>query len=160
MAVARDFTRNYIERGDEHDLKRQIWRAFRAVDGASDFVVIEGTGHAGVGSCFDMSNAHVAKLLKAKVILVSGGGIGSPIDEVLLNRCLFASQGVEIMGVILNKVLPEKMEEVEYYNRKGLARFGLELLGVLPYQEQLTGPDDAAGPRRGEGGAHQRRRAS
>jgi hypothetical protein len=140
VAVERNFTRDYIDRGDEHDLKREIWRAFRAVDGESDFVVIEGTGHAGVGSCFDLSNASVAKLLKAKVILVTGGGIGKPIDEVLLNRCLFASSGVEIMGVIMNKVLPEKIEEVEKYGRKGLAKFGLELLGVIPYQELLVGP--------------------
>jgi BioD-like phosphotransacetylase family protein len=42
--------------------------------------------------------------------------------------------------LILNKVLPEKMEEVEHYGRKGLEKFGLELLGVMPYQEQLVGP--------------------
>lgn len=140
VAIARSFTRDYIDHGDEHDLKRQIWRAFRAVDSGSDFVVVEGTGHAGVGSCFDLSNASVAKLLKAKVILVTSGGIGKPIDEVLLNRCLFQAAGVEIMGVIVNKVLPEKIEEVAHYNRKGLERFGLELLGVVPYQEQLVGP--------------------
>lgn len=140
VAVARTFTRDYIDKGDEHDLKRQIWRAFRAIDGGSEFVVVEGTGHAGVGSCFDLSNANVAKLLKCKVILVTGGGIGKPIDEVLLNRCLFESAGVEIMGVIMNKVTPDKIADVERYGRKGLSRFGLELLGVMPYQEQLVGP--------------------
>ena len=140
VAIAKHFTRDYIDRGDEHDLKREIWRAFRAVDGESDFVVVEGTGHAGVGSCFDLSNASVARLLKSKVILVAGGGIGKPIDEVLLNRCLFAGAGVDIMGVIINKVLPDKMEEVEHYGRKGLEKFGMELLGCIPYQEQLVGP--------------------
>ncbi len=140
IAVARSFTRDYIDHGDNGDLRRQVWRAYRAVDAESDFVVIEGTGHAGVGSCFDMSNADVAKMLKAKVILVTGGGIGKPIDEVLLNRCLFERQGVEIMGIVLNKVMPDKIESVEHYARKGLSRFGIELLGVLPYQEQLTGP--------------------
>ncbi len=140
VAISKRFTRDYIDRGDEHDLKRQIWRAFRDVDGKSDFIVIEGTGHAGVGSCFDLSNASVAKLLKSKVILVAGGGIGKPIDEVLLNRCLFTSAGVDIMGVIMNKVLPTKIEEVEHYGRKALEKHGLELLGVIPYQEQLVGP--------------------
>jgi len=51
-----------------------------------DFVIIEGTGHAGVGSVFDLSNARVAHLLHSKVILVTKGGIGKPIDEVALNK--------------------------------------------------------------------------
>ena len=50
VAVERHFTRDYIDKGDTHDLKRLIWRSFRAIDGSSDFVVVEGTGHAGVGS--------------------------------------------------------------------------------------------------------------
>jgi len=140
VAIARHFTRDYIDHGDEHNLTREIWRAFRAVDAESDFVVIEGTGHAGVGSCFDLSNASVAKLLKAKVVLVTQGGIGKPIDEVMLNKCLFDNVGVDIMGVILNKVVPEKLEEVEHYTRKGLERLGIELMGAIPYQEQLVGP--------------------
>lgn len=140
VAITRRFTRDYIEHGDSHDLERTIWRAYRSVDAGSDFVVIEGTGHAGVGSCFDLSNAGVAKLLKSKVLLVTGGGIGRPIDEVMLNQCLFARAGVEIMGVIINKVRPEKLEEVEHFARKGFERLGLELLGVVPYQKQLTGP--------------------
>ena len=31
---------------------------------------------------FDLSNAQVAKILQAKVVIVSQGGIGKPIDEV------------------------------------------------------------------------------
>ncbi len=140
VAIERHFTRNYIDGGSAHDLGRDIWRAYRAVDKESDFVVIEGTGHAGVGSCFDFSNAHVAKLLSAKVVLVTGGGVGRPIDEVMLNRCLFASESVEIVGVIMNKVHPDKLDEVAHYAGKGLKRLGLEFLGAVPFQQQLTGP--------------------
>ncbi|MHC4713434.1 MAG: phosphotransacetylase family protein [Planctomycetota bacterium] len=140
VAIARRFTRDYIEGGSRHELESRIWTAYRSVAAESDFVVIEGTGHAGVGSCFDLSNAAVARLLKVSVIIVTGGGIGRPIDEVMLNRCLFSQVGVDIMGVIINKVRPDKLEEVEFYARKGLQRLGLELLGVIPYREQLVGP--------------------
>ena len=47
-------------------------------------------------------------LLGSKVILVTKGGIGKPIDEVALNKALFDKEGVELLGVIINKVLPEK----------------------------------------------------
>lgn len=140
VAVARRFTREYIDNSEEHKLERTIWSSYRKLDANADFVVIEGTGHAGVGSCFDLSNASVAKLLKSKVLLVTEGGIGKPIDEVMLNRCLFAHAGVEIMGVIMNKVLPGKIDEVEHYARLGLKRFGIDLLGVIPYEEKLVAP--------------------
>ena len=73
------------------------------------FVLCEGSGHAGVGSVFDLSNAQVAKTLGCKVIIVTQGGIGKPIDEVCLNQALFEKEGVEIIGVIINKVLEEKI---------------------------------------------------
>ena len=57
-------------------------RAFDRVAWEKDFVLCEGSGHAGVGSVFDLSNAQVAKIVGAKVIIVSQGGIGKPIDEV------------------------------------------------------------------------------
>ncbi len=140
VAVTRRFTRDYIDSGDAHEIERDIWSAYRAIDAQCDFVVIEGTGHAGVGACFDFCNARVAKLLKAKVIIVTGGGIGRPIDEVALSQCLFEREGVEIMGVVVNTVRPDKVDEVEHYTRKGLERRGLELLGVIPHERQLVGP--------------------
>ena len=105
-----------------------------------DFVLCEGSGHAGVGSVFDLSNARVAKLLGAKVIIVSQGGIGKPIDEIALNQALFEKEGVPIIGVILNKVVGEKMEYISDFARRGLKRKGLELLGVLPYEHTLGHP--------------------
>ena len=71
-------------------------------------MLCEGSGHAGVGAVFDLSNAQVAKHLGCKAIIVSRGGIGKPIDEVALNRALFEKEGVEIIGVIINKVLPTR----------------------------------------------------
>ncbi len=103
-------------------------------------MLCEGSGHAGVGSVFDLSNAQVAKILGAKVIIVTQGGIGKPIDEVSLNQALFEKEGVEIIGVILNKVLGNKVDYVADFARRGLKRKGLELLGVLPYEQILCNP--------------------
>ena len=82
----------------------------------------------------------MAKILKAKVIIVTQGGIGKPIDEVCLNQALFEKEGVEIIGVILNKVLPDKVGHVADFAKRGLKRKGLELLGVIPHQRMLSSP--------------------
>src|SRR5690606_23168703 len=77
------FTRRFLKQSDSMlaGLEDRICRAFDRVSWEKDFTLIEGTGHAGVGSVFELSNARVAKLLRAKVILVTPGGIGRPIDE-------------------------------------------------------------------------------
>jgi BioD-like phosphotransacetylase family protein len=140
IAVEPDFTRKYLQSSNNEVLVRKIQKAFDRVAWEKDFVLCEGSGHAGVGSVFDLSNAQVAKILGAKVIIVTQGGIGKPIDEVALNQALFEKEGVEIIGVILNKVLGEKVDYIADFARRGLKRKGLELLGVLPYEQTLCNP--------------------
>ncbi|PTY01055.1 hypothetical protein DB346_14605 [Verrucomicrobia bacterium LW23] len=140
IAVEPDFTRKYIAGGNRDDLHRRVQYAFDEASWEKDYIIIEGTGHAGVGSVFDLSNALVAKLLHSKVVIVSQGGIGKPIDEISLNLALFEKHGVEVIGAILNKVIPEKMEAHTEFAEKGLARMGLPLLGVVPLHQELRKP--------------------
>lgn len=140
IAVEPNFTRKYIEAANSDALVRRIQKAFDRVSWEKDFVLCEGSGHAGVGSVFDLSNAQIARLLGAKAIIVTRGGIGKPIDEVALNQALFEKEGVPILGVIINKVLEEKLDYVTRFARRGLERRGLDLLGVIPYQPMLCSP--------------------
>ena len=140
IAVEPDFTRRYLQSSNNEALVAKIQNAFDRVAWEKDFVLCEGTGHAGVGSVFDLSNAQVARILGAKVIIVTQGGIGRPIDEVTLNHALFAKEGVEIIGVIINKVIGAKLDYVSDFARRGFKRKGLELLGVLPHERLLPKP--------------------
>lgn len=140
VAVESHFTREYIDRPAPHDLLCRIDDAFQRAAHDKDFVIIEGTGHAGVGSCFDLSNARVARHLDCGVILVSGGGIGRPIDEIMLNRALFAAHDVPVIGAIINRAIPEKLEMIRDYVGRGLGRLGVSLLGVIPLRPRLSSP--------------------
>ncbi len=138
IAVEKGFTEKYIAQPRKKIISAQIKGAFNRVSKRQDLVVIEGTGHAGVGSVFDHSNAYVAKLLGSKVIIISSGGIGRPIDEILLNKALFEKEGVKVLGVIVNKVFPNKFEKINQLVRKGLRRKGINVLGVIPYNNTLS----------------------
>lgn len=140
IAVAPEFTRRYINNANNDFLVRRIQNSFDRASWEKDFMIIEGTGHAGVGSVFDLSNARVSKILGSKVLIVAKGGIGRPIDEIALNHALFDKEGVEILGVILNKVLPSRFEQVQDFARRGLSRLGIELLGVVPAEPVLARP--------------------
>jgi hypothetical protein len=140
IAVEKGFTEKYISRPDKKSITRHIKDAYRRVAKGQGLVIIEGTGHAGVGSVFDHSNAVVAKLLGSKVIIISSGGIGRPIDEIVLNKALFEKEGVKVLGVIINKVLASKFDKINRLVRKGLQRKGINVLGVIPYDPVLSRP--------------------
>ncbi|MBP6920866.1 MAG: AAA family ATPase [Candidatus Omnitrophica bacterium] len=140
IAVEKGFTERYINRPAKDSISKQIQGAFKRISSHQDLVVIEGTGHAGVGSVFDHSNATVARLLGSKVILISSGGIGRPIDEIVLNKALFDKEGVKLLGVIINKVLPDKFDKIDQLVRKGLERKGITVLGVIPFTPALSYP--------------------
>ncbi|MBN2442877.1 MAG: AAA family ATPase [Spirochaetales bacterium] len=140
VAVPQGFTKDYILHGNAKRLEKIIINAYERSSEGKDFMVIEGTGHAGVGSVFDLSNAAVAKLLGAKVIIVTCAGIGRPIDEVMLNKAVFDAIGVKVLGVVVNKVKPAKYEAIDKYVRLGFKRKGIDVLGVVPYFPVLSSP--------------------
>jgi len=142
IAIHPNFTREYLDNPAGHHAKLidKMCRAFDRAAYEKEYIIIEGTGHAGVGSVFNLSNADVAKRLDAKVIIVAKGGIGRPVDEIALNKALFQAAGVEVIGAIINKVIPEKMQDTQKYCQYALERMGIPLLGCMPVEKQLMRP--------------------
>jgi uncharacterized protein len=138
--IPRGFTKAYISGEVTPDLGARIRAAHRALAGEHELLLIEGTGHAGVGSVVGLSNAQVARMLRAPAAIVAEAGVGRPIDEIVLNRALFARHGVEVVGAIINKVNADEHPTLPDVLRKGLARHGIELLGLLPYRPLLSNP--------------------
>jgi dethiobiotin synthase len=140
ITVPRGFTEHYIQGGKPKTQELALTDAYAKLTLANDFLLIEGTGHAGVGSVFDMSNAKTASLLNSKVILVSLGGVGRCIDEIMLNKAVFDQMGVELAGVIINKVRQDKYEKVNRLVRDGLERQGIKVFGCIPFLDMLIRP--------------------
>ena len=140
VTVPRGYTEKYIFNPQKESLRTQILKSFHNLIKGKNAIIVEGTGHAGVGSVIDCSNADVAALLGSKVIIISEGGIGKSIDEIMLNKAMFDLKQVDILGVILNKVLPEKLEKIKTTVAKGLETKGIKLLGVIPVTPLLSAP--------------------
>jgi BioD-like phosphotransacetylase family protein len=134
------FTTDYVMGRVTDDLPSQVRAAYGRVAVDKDVVVIEGTGHAGVGAVIGLSNAAAAAMLGAPVIIVSEGGVGRPIDEIVLNAALFAAHGVRVLGAVVNKVDVESHPQLPEVLSRGLAQHGVELLGCIPYSQFLANP--------------------
>ena len=147
----------------------------KGVKTGDSVTICEGTGHAGVGSVVGAGNARVAAELGADIVLVANGGLGKAFDELELNRSLclvgcddvfiggislndFVSKyvfllifmqqyGVNIAGVIINKVQPEKYDQTRTYLNKAIQSMWKDengeappLLGVVPDRPYLGCP--------------------
>jgi len=133
-------TQAFLDEPDLYPFRTNVQLAASFLEKEYEMVVYEGTGHPGVGSVVGLSNADVAKLIDAPVILIVEGGIGFTIDRLNLCLSLFREQGVQLAGVIINKVRPDKIEKVQSYVGKKLEEWDIPLLGVLPYDKTLMYP--------------------
>jgi BioD-like phosphotransacetylase family protein len=138
--IPRGFTRSYIAGEVVEDLGARIVDAHALIANGKDVLLVEGTGHAGVGAVIGLSNAVVAAMLRAPAVIVSEGGVGRPIDEIVLNASHFAAHGVPVAGAIVNKVNVDVQPGLATVLERGLARHGIPLLGVIPYRPILSNP--------------------
>jgi len=82
IILGKGATEKYLDEPAQYLLDARLDEARRYMSNNNDITVYEGTGHPGVGSVAGLSNAHVAKLLDAGVVMVVEGGIGSTIDII------------------------------------------------------------------------------
>lgn len=142
VIIPKGYTKSFIDgKVDKKAQMGKILDSFNETAAASDVMLIEGTGHVGVGACVQASNAIVANAVKADMILVANGGIGSAFDELSINYEMCRAHNVRLAGVVLNKVNPEKLEEVKKYMGALLKdQWNVPLLGVVPDKTFLGCP--------------------
>jgi BioD-like phosphotransacetylase family protein len=133
-------TEMYLDTPEDFHLDEIIIKAKQELAMANEMTIYEGTGHPGVGSVANLSNARVARLLDAGVVMIVEGGVGSTIDMLNMTTAIFREEKVPIIGVIVNKVIPDKIEKVKHYVGKWLEERDLPLLGLMPYEKTLAYP--------------------
>jgi len=143
VTIPSGFTRKFLrDGGGSGELQQLIRDSYEIVAGsgseAADVVIIEGTGHAGVGSVIGLSNAAVARLLNATTLVITGGGIGRPVDDFAINKALFREEGVPVLGVIANKVYEDGYDKVSEALQIWFGRESVPLLGIVPYRHVLS----------------------
>ncbi|MCB9655496.1 MAG: AAA family ATPase [Deltaproteobacteria bacterium] len=137
----RSFTRRFIDGlVDPKELSQRVIDSFSTLERDFDAVVIEGTGHSGVGSVFGLSNARVAALLDAPVTMVTGGGIGQVVDRVALALPLYAQEGATVRAVMANKILADKRAQSLSYLSRALAPSHVSVVGGLDFTPTLSSP--------------------
>lgn len=141
VVVYSDTTRKVVDgQISPKDLHERIMRACAELEKSCDLIIIEGSGHPGVGSVMKTSNAHIARMLDAPVLMVTGGGLGNVVDQVYMGLALFEKQGVEVRAVLANKMLPQKRKRTLDYLTRALSDEALTVIGGFDYYPVLANP--------------------
>ncbi|MCK5786699.1 MAG: AAA family ATPase [Candidatus Sabulitectum sp.] len=140
FTTSRGAASRFIKLGEPSDLPGRVRRAYKTLSRKGRMVVVEGTGHPGVGCVFDMSNARVAKILGTPVILVLDGGIGSTIDRFSLCASMFHEQDVQVLGVVINRIIPGKVDSVKDLLGKWFGERNIPVFGYIPYEDSIARP--------------------
>ena len=135
---------HYIANNDEEVFFRKVQKSFKKIEKDKDIVVIDGTDYIGMKSAFEFDiNADIANNLNAGVILIEDG-YGKSMDEissgVLTGKESFDEQSCDFLGVIVNKIETERLEEVDQGLRKILKKRKIDYLGTVPYDSILAKP--------------------
>ena len=121
----------------------KIITKYKKLEEENDFVICEGSDYIGEGSFFEFDiNAFIAKNLGLSILII-GQGLGRSISEITnpikMAIKAFDHQDTNIVGVVVNRVLPERRNEIEKVLKEELP-VNSGILSVIPTEETLSNP--------------------
>lgn len=121
-------------RGEVPDLLSRIQKAYETISLGKDITLVGGAGSLANGAFLGISGTRLAKEFQASVLLIDPYHDDVGIDGILTTK---EALGDRLMGVILNRVPPQSLPEVEQMVVPFLVNKGVEVLGVLPLDRVL-----------------------
>ena len=141
VVLPRGTTRKYLDREFPLDYQKELLvTAIQELEKRHDLLIIEGSGHGGVGSILGLNNAQVAKIADSPVLMITNGGIGNVVDSVELNLALYEKHQADVRMVLVNKLVPEKRGSTLGYLRKAFDSSYLKVAGAFDYSRILANP--------------------
>jgi hypothetical protein len=125
-----------LGREDPAALRERIADSFASLSADRDLMVVEGGGQLWTGGIVELTDADVAELLDAEVVLVSQYGDPMDLDGVLAATDRL---GDRLSGVLFNAVGGADRDTLAEEVTPFLSGRGVETLGALPYDEGLAG---------------------
>jgi BioD-like phosphotransacetylase family protein len=122
------------------ELKKRVDTCYSQISKNRDFVIIEGEQSPWRLFHVGLSTLDIAQELGATVICLVNFPDIAAIDDILLEKELFANRGIEKIGIVLNLVPPMLKKVVNENIRPFLEENGMVFCGVLYDNRELFSP--------------------
>jgi phosphate acetyltransferase len=142
FAFTRPQILQFTESENQGEMIDTIIGKYKKLEENYDFTVIEGSDFLGEGIAFEFeSNAAIAKNLGVPVLAIVGGQnkstsqIVSAVLNILHN---FETREVQVVGVVVNRVKPEQLDDVSELLRMQVPAHIMH--SVIPWNQDLQSP--------------------
>ena len=116
---------------------KKIIDAYNRLLELHDIVIVEGIGGLLVPIKKDYFITDLIRDLSIPVIIVARAGLGT-INHTLLTVKYASSQGIEIMGIVINNAVEKRAGLVEKTNPEVIRKLsGIPVLGIIPHIKGL-----------------------
>lgn len=142
FAFHRNEAQELVGKGHHDKFLDHILNKYKALEEKNDFVICEGSDYIGEGSFFEFDiNALIAKNLGLPTLII-GQGNGRALEEIFnpvqMAIETFMEQDTKIIGVIINRVMKNRVREIKKA-LKTLPDF-VGFMSVIPANNILSSP--------------------
>ncbi len=123
-------------REDADELSERVLEAYETLAAGCDQLFVEGGGNLDVGGSIGLTDADVAELLDARVLLVASYESPSDVDRLITAARTF---GDRMDGILFNNVSDTAYDELETDVVPFLDGNGISTHGILPQKQTLAG---------------------
>ena len=121
---------------DPDELRQQVTTQFDSLAADRDTMIVEGGGSLSTGGIVGLTDADIAELLDANVVLVTDYSQPGDIDSLL---AAVDNLGDNLAGVVFNRISDTAFEELDSDVIPFLESRGIEVFGAVPQDQELAG---------------------
>lgn len=142
FAFTRRQAMKLLETQNQSEMIDTVIRKVKRLEETHDFTIIDGSDFIGEGTAFEFeANINIAKNLGAPVIIVVSGE--SKTNAQIINSTLtvwrnFEGREVQVIGIIVNKVKSEQIDDVKDFLSSELTNS--ITLSIIPVDKSLLAP--------------------
>ncbi len=121
---------------DEEGTKQKLLEIIGSIGSDKEILFIEGGRDLTYGISVHLDTLSLVKYTGGKLFIVASGEEDTIIDDLLFLKRHVDLAGVNLAGVIINKV--QHPEEFQSTHLPAIQKEGIRVVGVLPFQSELT----------------------
>ncbi len=121
---------------NQESMKKKLSEMVAGMEKDKEIVFLEAGRDLSYGSSVHLDAISIAKSTGSKLVVVLGGEDSEILDDATFLRKQVDVSGIDFGGIIVNK--SKNPNEFKAANLQKLTDSGVKVLGVIPYQEELT----------------------
>lgn len=127
-----------VRDASKEKLADKLVERFGEISAGKDLVFLESARNFSYGAFAGLDSISLCSRLDLEMILVADGDPGLVIDKCIIVEDRIKAAGIELVGVIINKVQPHVMEDMKTVAVAALEKRGLDVLGIIPEDRRLA----------------------